>query len=59
MTPPELALVVPCYNEATRLDPDVFLRFLDTHAGVRLVLVDDGSVDATGGNPRAHAHGVT
>ena len=48
MTPPELALVVPCYNEATRLDPDAFLRFVDTHPGVRLVLVDDGSVDATG-----------
>ena len=48
MTPPELALVVPCYNEAARLDPDAFLRFADTHAGVRLVLVDDGSVDGTG-----------
>ena len=48
MTPPELALVVPCYNEAARLDPDAFLRFVDTHPGVRLVLVDDGSVDRTG-----------
>ena len=48
MTPPELALVVPCYNEAARLDPDAFQRFVDTHAGVRLVLVDDGSVGATG-----------
>ena len=48
MTPPELALVVPCYNEAARLDPEAFLQFLATHPGVRLVMVDDGSVDATG-----------
>jgi glycosyltransferase involved in cell wall biosynthesis len=48
MTPPELALVVPCYNEASRLDPDAFLQFVATHPGVQLVLVNDGSVDATG-----------
>ena len=47
MRSPELALVVPCYNEAARLDPDAFLRFTTTHPGVRLVLVDDGSVDGT------------
>jgi glycosyltransferase involved in cell wall biosynthesis len=48
MTPPELALVVPCYNEAARLDADAFLTFARTHPRVRLVLVDDGSVDGTG-----------
>ena len=48
MTPPELALVVPCYNEAARLDPEAFLQFATTHPGVQLVMVDDGSVDATG-----------
>jgi glycosyltransferase involved in cell wall biosynthesis len=48
MTPPELALVVPCHNEAARLDPEAFLHFLATHPGVRLVMVDDGSVDGTG-----------
>lgn len=47
MTPPELALVIPCYNEASRLDPDAFLRFAATHPGVQLVLVDDGSSDGT------------
>ena len=47
MTPPELALVVPCYNEAARLDPDAFLRFVAARSGVRLVLVDDGSTDRT------------
>ncbi|HEX2344496.1 MAG TPA: glycosyltransferase [Vicinamibacterales bacterium] len=48
MTPTELALVVPCYNEAGRLDSDAFLTFVRTHPGVRLVMVDDGSVDGTG-----------
>jgi dolichyl-phosphate beta-glucosyltransferase len=48
MTPPDLALVVPCYNEAARLDSDAFLTFVGAHPAVRLVLVDDGSVDGTG-----------
>lgn len=47
VTPPELALVVPCYNEADRLDPEAFLRFVATHPTARLVMVDDGSADAT------------
>lgn len=48
VTPPELALVVPCHNEAARLNPEAFLHFVTTHPGVKLVLVDDGSLDATG-----------
>jgi glycosyltransferase involved in cell wall biosynthesis len=40
--------VVPCYNEAVRLDAEAFLHFVATHPGVRLVLVDDGSDDGTG-----------
>jgi dolichyl-phosphate beta-glucosyltransferase len=47
VTSPELALVVPCHNEADRLDPDAFLRFIATHPSVQLVLVDDGSDDGT------------
>jgi glycosyltransferase involved in cell wall biosynthesis len=46
--PPDLVLVVPCHNEAARLDPGAFLDFVTTHPGVQLVLVDDGSLDGTG-----------
>jgi dolichyl-phosphate beta-glucosyltransferase len=48
VTSPDLALVVPCHNEAARLDPQAFVQFVTTHPGVQLVLVDDGSVDGTG-----------
>lgn len=48
MTAPELALVVPCYNEVSRLRPELFLKFLSTHPGIHLVMVDDGSIDGTG-----------
>ena len=47
MTRLAVALVVPCYNEAGRLDPAAFLQFITTHQDVRLVMVDDGSVDGT------------
>ena len=47
MTPPDLALVVPCYNEAARLDPDAFLDFAAARPGLQLVMVDDGSRDGT------------
>ncbi len=48
MTPPQLALVVPCYNEASRLDPAAFLRCVAARPHVHLVMVDDGSADGTG-----------
>lgn len=44
---PELALVVPCFNEAARLDPNAFLAFITRRPDVRWVLVDDGSTDQT------------
>ncbi len=40
-------LVVPCYNEADRLDPDAFLDALSADARLGFVMVDDGSTDAT------------
>ena len=42
-----LTVVVPCYNEAARLDAAPLLAFVDGHADASLLLVDDGSNDAT------------
>lgn len=43
-----IRLVVPCYDEATRLEPDRYHAFLAGNPDVGLVLVDDGSRDGTG-----------
>ncbi|MCU4655222.1 glycosyltransferase [Roseibacterium sp. SDUM158016] len=42
-----LTLVVPCYNEALRLQPQRFLSFVDANPRVRLLMVNDGSTDET------------
>ena len=42
-----LTLVVPCYREATRLQPSRFLEFLEASEATRLLFVDDGSPDDT------------
>ena len=45
--PASLQLVIPCYNEASRLKPAVFLERAG-HAGeTGFLFVDDGSTDAT------------
>lgn len=40
-------IIVPCFNEAQRLDTAEFLRFLDSVSTARLLFVNDGSVDET------------
>ena len=42
-----LVLVVPCYNEASRLDISSFVAATDAYPGLSFLFVDDGSVDDT------------
>lgn len=47
MTTPEgLTWVIPCFNEAERLDPSA-VAALVAHPGTTVLLVDDGSTDGT------------
>ena len=45
--PVTCAVVVPCFNEADRLDVDVFAEFVCDTDDMELIFVDDGSTDAT------------
>lgn len=44
---PQVCLVVPCFNEARRLDGEAFLRFLAEDSRATVFFVNDGSTDAT------------
>src|SRR3954470_6062577 len=41
------AVVVPCYNEAERLDSGAFREFARSNSDVSFLFVNDGSVDRT------------
>lgn len=43
----DICLVVPCYNEARRLDSEAYLGAVHRQAHLRFVFVDDGSSDDT------------
>ena len=45
---PKTIVVVPCYNEAARLDPRSFLEFAALNPDIQLLFVNDGSTDSTG-----------
>lgn len=42
-----VSIVIPCYNEASRLDSQAFLDFLSGFQRLRFVFVNDGSTDDT------------
>lgn len=47
MGPARTMIVVPCYNEAERLDAEVFLKTLAAVPEMSFLFVNDGSSDAT------------
>ncbi len=44
----DVAIVVPCYNEAKRLPVSGFAEYLRQPGGAQVLFVDDGSTDNTG-----------
>lgn len=42
------AIIIPCYNEAERLELEQFSRFLEQHSEFSFLFVNDGSSDNTG-----------
>lgn len=42
------AIIVPCFNEASRLDVQKFLQCTETYEWLHFLFVDDGSTDDTG-----------
>lgn len=42
-------IVVPCYNEARRLDVEAFARALESEANLSFLFLNDGSTDGTVG----------
>ena len=47
MPPAACMVVVPCYNEANRLQPARFSEFLEQDQDIHFLFVNDGSKDAT------------
>ncbi len=47
MSDKKFAVVIPCYNEANRLDTDAFSSFIFCHPEITFIFVNDGSSDNT------------
>ena len=46
-TPVDTWIVVPCFNEAGRFDPQAFSTYVRTHESIGFLFVDDGCTDGT------------
>lgn len=42
-----IAIIIPCFNEAARLEPDTFTTFLKKNSQFYFIFINDGSTDAT------------
>jgi len=42
-----LSIIIPCYNEENRLNPQVIINFLQAKQNVFFIFVNDGSTDNT------------
>ena len=43
----KVSVIIPCFNEAGRLNKEPFLKLLQSTATIELILIDDGSTDNT------------
>ena len=44
---PSIIIIIPCFNEAKRLQTSAFLNFIDSHPDVQFYFINDGSTDNT------------
>lgn len=45
---PKTAIIIPCYNEQSRLNREEIILFLSSRPDFKIILVNDGSSDQTG-----------
>ena len=43
----KVVIIIPCYNEAERLDTNSFIAYLSQNIHLHFIFVDDGSTDNT------------
>ena len=43
----KVVIIIPCYNEADRLDTNNFIDYLSKNTHLHFIFVDDGSTDDT------------